>query len=280
MPQVLADVQAQDAEANVITFTAAMRACAQVMMWSSAILLLSNLQDRSLESNLITCSTILSSCDESAQWQLAVMLLRPCAADVVAYTSAISSSRSRWRVSHRLLQEMLMQRLEANHISFGATISSCQRAAQWLEALRLCTSCTQPDVVTFNVTCSSCEKATEWAHAVHLLHQLQGHLRPTTVSFNATIGEKGQWKEAFQLLQTAVTRALQPDSFTCTALVSALERASMWQEALEASVALGRSHVQLDLVTYNSPEAKQIFLISVCVAAAFLRLIYLLNVYT
>lgn len=227
------------------------------MMWSSAILLLSSLEERSLESNFITCSTILSSCDESAQWQLAAMLLRPCAADVVAYTSAISSSRSQWRMSHRLLQEMVMRRLEANHISFGATISACQRVAEWHEALRLLTSAdVKPDVVTFNVTCSSCEKATQWAHAVDLLDQLQGDLlRHTMVSFNAVIGEKAQWKEALQFLQSALTRALQPDSITSTSLVATFEKASMWQEALEASVELGRRHVELDLVTYNSPQA-------------------------
>ncbi|CAJ1336977.1 unnamed protein product, partial [Effrenium voratum] len=225
--QLLQEKEAQERHlrANVITFSAAIKACD----WNWALLLLAALHRRGLEANAITGTAVI----RGGSWPVAChWLRRMCAerlADVVSYGACIGSARSAWQVAGLLLAELG----GSNFICLGAAISACERSAAWKPALEMFRSGGRPDVVTYNVTVSACEKASQWHHALLLLEELEkrGDLDATMVSYNAAtsaVAQVGAWPEALRLLNTADSNQLQADVITGSSAMSACERASRW----------------------------------------------------
>ncbi|CAJ1440423.1 unnamed protein product, partial [Effrenium voratum] len=224
------EAQERHLRANVITFSAAIQACD----WNWALLLLAALHRRGLEANAITGTAVI----RGGSWPVAChWLRRMCAerlADVVSYGACIGSARSAWQVAGLLLAELG----GFNFICLGAAISACERSAAWKPALEMFRSGGRPDVVTYNVTVSACEKASQWHHALLLLEELEkrGDLDATMVSYNAAtsaVAQVGAWPEALRLLNTAESNQLQADVITGSSAMSACERASRWEAALQ-----------------------------------------------
>ena len=58
---------------------------------------------------------------------------------MVACTKAIMtcSNERDWNAAHRLLREMFDRRLEADVVSYSASISGSEKGSQWAQALAL-----------------------------------------------------------------------------------------------------------------------------------------------
>ena len=89
----------------------------------------------------------------------------------------------------------------------NAAISSCERGAQWLTALRLLDI--QPvglsqkvDIITFNAAISACEKSSQWQWALQLLSAAKAEraerLRLDVITFSAAISaceKAARWED-------------------------------------------------------------------------------------
>ena len=79
-----------------------------------------------------------------------------------------------------------------NVISYSATISSCEKGAQWQHALALWQEMPSkhvlPNLYTHNSTISSLEKGAQWHMAVMIFgHLPAAKIRPDVVTFSATM---------------------------------------------------------------------------------------------
>ena len=73
--ELLAEMQAQGLEPNVITYNAAISACEKGSQWQQALELLAEMQAQGLEPNVISYSAAMSACEKGSQWQQALELL-------------------------------------------------------------------------------------------------------------------------------------------------------------------------------------------------------------
>ena len=88
---------------------------------------------------------------------------------------------------------MFQMDIYPNTISYNATISSCEKGAQWQLALHLLQSMpdknTLPDVITYNATISCLEKGEQWQLALELLDTMpKSEIQPDIFTYNATMG--------------------------------------------------------------------------------------------
>ena len=78
--------------------------------------------------------------------------------------------------------------MEADVITYNATISACEKGQQWITAVSLLQEMQQwhmePDVITYNATISACEKGQQWITAVSLLLEMrQWHMEPNVFTY-------------------------------------------------------------------------------------------------
>ena len=87
---------------------------------------------------------------------------------------------------------MATQGLQANVITFSATISAYEKGRQWEAALdtlfKLVVARRHIDAITFNATISACEKGNMVTKAVALLATMKRmHYVPDVISYNSVI---------------------------------------------------------------------------------------------
>ena len=81
----------------------------------------------------------------------------------------ISYSKER-QCALELFQEMRAQGLQADVITYNATISACEKGKQWQRALGLLEEMLsqgiRANVITYNATISACGKGKQWQRAL------------------------------------------------------------------------------------------------------------------
>ncbi|CAE7672218.1 EMB2654 [Symbiodinium pilosum] len=88
---------------------------------------------------------------------------------------------------------MEQQQLAPDVVSYGATISACEKGGKWQEALGLLDWMLQirllpSDICRFNAAISACEKTGHWEQALALLRALRNAAPSAEViTFNAAI---------------------------------------------------------------------------------------------
>ena len=206
--------------------------------------------------SLALVSAGLSAIAQAMAWTKALDWLSACQSqfrpDVVIYnaTAAACGRASQWQWSLHLLSEpmCLRSRLHSDAVSLNILISACGRATEWELALALATgrcklkSQLRPHAVVeakgIGAAIDALGRTGHWNIALTLLHEIQ--IRRVLLSigcFNAAItaaARSEQWMHAVQCLDSIRRIGLAPTAVTKGAEISALGRATLWQQSCAA----------------------------------------------
>eukprot|EP00434_Breviolum_minutum_P030110 symbB.v1.2.026630.t1/scaffold2678.1/size73170/5 len=145
---------------------------------------------------------------------------------------------------------------------YNSVLSACDKGHRWQEALETLKDVQQlnlGNIVSYSTAMSACAKGAQWHWAIFLLKSLENaNLQPNQVTYAAAIsacekGEgplrdvsfrdvRGRWAEALGILER------MPPEHRDLAAISACEKASQWQVALEMFVKLPEQ----DMVAHNA----------------------------
>eukprot|EP00439_Symbiodinium_sp_Y106_P024135 s722_g2.t4 len=150
--------------------------------------------------------------------------------------------------------------LQANAISYSATINALEKGGQWQLAVNLldsmCEANLPADVITYNTTISACEKGGQWQLAMHLFDGMcKANLPADVITYNATISacEKGgQWQMATHLFDQMCIASLPADAITYNATISACEKGGQWQLVLDLFDSMCKVNLSTDVISYTA----------------------------
>lgn len=155
-------------EAISFVTTATISACGRAGQWQLSLALLEEASDKNHSKSIFLHNAAISACG-SVAWPCALHLhccSERMVPDLVTYGAVMSCCRLTWRWALRLLGDLMMERIQADAVCFGAAISACETAAEWQHALNLLQQLLQaellPNTVIFNALASACEKAARW----------------------------------------------------------------------------------------------------------------------
>ncbi|CAL1143550.1 unnamed protein product [Cladocopium goreaui] len=269
---VLHQARRQGLELNKVLTTSALSSCAgaassaetaprlrgaePLAQWRWAVNLLESMRQAELETNLFAWSACVSACEKSQLsqkdvlsrdlWSLGLQFLakaasEDCGVNVVPTSAAIACCEKtrrcgQWDRAIHLLQQMPTSSVEANVISLGAVLSSCQKSFCWGTTLELLGAAKQrglqPNTIVVNAAISVCQKFQTWEAALELLGP-----NSSAVSFGAALGafEPGSWFWSLQLFTCMTQQTLQPMVSTWNSALSSASAKWRW-----ASEILGR----------------------------------------
>jgi pentatricopeptide repeat protein len=168
-------------------------------------------------------------------------------------------------------------------ITYSAAISACEKGSQGERVLELLSEMRAhglvPDVITYNTVFDACQKSSQWAHALELLSEMRKYgvasneqyasardrietlqrreklNRPDVISYSAAISacEKGsQWQRALDLLKEMREQDVQPDLPCFNAAISACEKGSQYQRALELLDEIQEQGLEPDAISFSA----------------------------
>lgn len=221
---------------TVLEYNAVIGARGRESRWSESLVLLELLVQRGLVATMVSRSAGLGACAKAQRWQNSMELLqglvraetlRPNAIPFNAVISGCGKS-GEWKLSHQTLEILRCNGILPTLLSFGAALTA----------------------ITTGVLVDT------WLKALHLYSQMWWmHLLPDLVAFNAlgsAAAVSGQWLLMLRLMEDATKMRLQCDAITGTALVSACETLSAWQEGLVSWRSLRQDGMAVNLIQLNS----------------------------
>eukprot|EP00913_Durusdinium_trenchii_P027154 g25479.t1 len=167
--------------------------------WPRALELCNILQLEGLQATTTTYNTFISSCDEDGTWQNALHGVRGTGVECDIISCSLVGLEM---LGACLLKDREMQTvsLEADVISFNASISACGRNSQWRRAMHLVHAARHgggdSTVVTCNAAMSACEVSGFWQNALQLFQDLQEDDQPDIISYCALISASICFKTA------------------------------------------------------------------------------------
>eukprot|EP00435_Cladocopium_sp_Y103_P040272 s1138_g10.t3 len=259
---------------NLILYSAAISACARQGRWRESLALMTEALAHHLQLDMVTEAATISACKMHGEWPRALRLvdgmrLNAFPAYVIAVNSAISccDQVSEWQQALQLV-DGVEEAAQPQMITYNSAISSCQKAMLWPPVLQLLSSALtallQPTVVTFNACMSACrgrrgDQLAQWPVAMQLaIGMVQWSFKPSLVSLDALTcaeADSWQWQKAMQVFpesRAAGSSSLYPRVASCSALISACEKARQWREVFVIMASAARLRVQPDFVMYNS----------------------------
>eukprot|EP00434_Breviolum_minutum_P022697 symbB.v1.2.020028.t1/scaffold1663.1/size106897/8 len=132
-------------------------------------------------------------------------------------------------------------------ICWTAGISACASAHYWRAAVQLLEDLgSGVDVVAWSAVMSACDKGGEWQMTLALLRAMQdSKLDGDTVAYNAAISACGRNAEALWAAEALYCEMMQlkgePSLVTYGTVITAREKGSQWQKALELFVHLDQT---------------------------------------
>ncbi|CAE7482365.1 unnamed protein product [Symbiodinium microadriaticum] len=244
--QLLKDVPEKQC-ADVQTWNAAIAACASAGRWEEALWLLE--EEMNAEPDLYSYNSAITAC-EDRHWERALHLVmcrmgeRQLQPDSVSFTAAICTAREEHDITLSLLHEMFIRGVPRTARTYAALIATAGQ--HWAQALALFKYSKQEGIEATTQLCGStlraCAAGRQWALAVGLLEEMQGqNVAVNNEACHAAISscivawnneDPGHWREALAMAGALRRAALQPDTATYVALISACSSCSRWQEAL------------------------------------------------
>eukprot|EP00435_Cladocopium_sp_Y103_P068286 s76_g31.t1 len=197
-----------------VTFAAAVSACTEAAEWPHCLKLLELMEDANCSCQVAYNSAI-SACEKAGLWRIALLLLETLLASGMAESRCMRMLRipsaceksMEWRWALQLLKdgELVLQSLQATHVTASAAISACAKVAQWARALQLLPK--QVDEISCNAAINACAGASQWQQALALLQ-----MWPSSIGYSSSIDachRSGEWQQALHLLWQAEELSLR-----------------------------------------------------------------------
>ncbi|CAL1132197.1 unnamed protein product [Cladocopium goreaui] len=228
---LLQEVSKQEMRQSVITFNTTVSAGEKAGRWQEVLLLFQSAVAKTLQPDAFTTSPLLNACAKTVHWQHALQLAGAAGghcSDLVILNGLINAcgKSSHWPLALAILENVLMQRLEPDIITYSAAISACEERNElgparcgfedaWERALLLLfqASESQVEVNVFacSATISACSKTSNWQQAVMLLEMVCNlQVQLNLVAYNATFTafqESNCWRSAIHLSDAAADAA-------------------------------------------------------------------------
>ncbi|CAJ1459697.1 unnamed protein product [Effrenium voratum] len=258
---------------TVVTYGAAINACAVAACWPWALELLATCSAH-LGLTAIACNAAISACARADKWQAALgvfELVPPGTATLVTFNAALDacSKGGHWQQSIQLLAR-LSGALQPSMVTFTSAIQACERASTWPQALQLLSLMVANGVERSVPVCTAaigaCSKAMKWQLALHLVRSLErGRLAASVTTYLTAMDSltaKLLWERSLALCEQL------PSPFNTKpldAVATAAARAEAWATTLallpsDTSLALRgcrRWAVQLQLASESSSVSRQ-----------------------
>ncbi|CAK9029114.1 unnamed protein product [Durusdinium trenchii] len=179
---------------------------------------------------------------------------------VIDYNKSISRCKNgndpQWELAMMLCQHVVQDRLEPNVITYNSTVSVCQRALQWLQALGLLAALEETslesDVITVSTTASGFSSA-EWRLAVSMLERMeQSQLKANVVTYSAVMNTLATWLQAIQLFGAIEEQSVEPNEILCGSAIGVCESTSRWEQAVLLLERLEETGLQANSVVFRA----------------------------
>ena len=237
---------------TVLTFNAALSACAKTGAWEEALALLEEMRARRLSPELVSFNAAISACARAGRWGQALKLLSTMRKvgkppDRVSFNGALVAAREggQGRTALQLLTQMRDRGLAPDGASYGAALSACRRSADGKSAALLVDTMVAeglaPSESQLVDALGAC--AVSGAHGeAHALWARLGALaaaegRPIGVRAYSTRlherGTDGDWRGALALLDTMGAAGVPVDASCLTQALRACGRAGAPDAARE-----------------------------------------------
>ena len=177
-------------------------------------------------------------------------------------TSNISSYKKQhhWNRALSVLEQVSMKQLELNVIPFNASISVCDIASQWQQALLLLSrlqTFVEPDIITYNSEMSSISKAARgWHFSSHLLQEVEAtSLETDLFTYNSCLSsyaKKSIWEDAINLLKRMNLKTLEFDLISYSSMITAYAGSAEWQLALMSLSQVAENQMRPNLILYGA----------------------------
>ncbi|CAK9048125.1 Pentatricopeptide repeat-containing protein At5g02860 [Durusdinium trenchii] len=179
---------------------------------------------------------------KSHAWQAVTerLQLQPPTSKLLSAAISAYGSSAQWQLALDTLQQLCLEDLEPNVISFSACMNACEKGSRWEMALDLLSQMPEaqiePNFISFGTALSALSKGEAWKEALQLLCELpERGIETGMISMNAALsacGRASKWQEATALFFKAHRQTLQPSVVSFSAAISACERGSQWESAL------------------------------------------------
>ncbi|CAE7625069.1 unnamed protein product [Symbiodinium sp. CCMP2592] len=225
--------------------------------------LLRTMQERCVAVDRWHCTAALSACTLPVTWPFAIEMLgmvqaAQVQADVVLYSSAISVlSRARWQLATQLFWNLRAMRIASDITAVTAALHAYSTGTRWEACAWLLSHTSNMDSVACTTAISSCDKAQRWEMALGFFATatVKG-IRKDAAMYNATIACSSQgglgWLGVLRLLHEMTRESIQKSTTTCNSVLTALERAGCWEQALWFFREMPRLSLVPDLISYNA----------------------------
>ena len=202
-------------EPNIVTYNAAIRACAEGQNFLKAFDLLDDLLDRNLEPTIVTYGSLMTACERVGDIEGASKVFRT----------------------------MRENNVEPNEIIYGAAISCCRKAGQQERSLPLLRKMIEnnlsPNVATYNTVLKALAEAKNLdkiGAVYNLLTSNHSKAQPNRRTYNIiviTMALYGEPARAEHYLRLMKENGMKPDVELLTAVVTSYERAKEPIKALK-----------------------------------------------
>ena len=234
-------------ERSIVTYNAAINACANSNEWKRALALLAQVTEDGMVADIFTYNAAINACAKGEQWQKALSLLAEMhadgiKADRVSFNTAIAACAAAQQWTHALdtLHSMSKHGIKPDTLSYNSALNACERGLQWEKAMSLLADMqcagVRPDVISYSSVISACASSFQWEHAIELFDKMRkGGLEADAVAYSAAISacEKGQqWEQALALLAEMEVLELE-DAVAYCAAISACAQVQKWAHAMK-----------------------------------------------